>query len=101
MDWVQAGGLVQTVGGVCGALSFVGTLYLRGTFVTRELHQRSVATLEQRVTECERNADRETGEVKISLALMKGVTSRLDATTARLERQIDRMESIFLNERAG
>jgi len=100
MDWVQAGGFVQTVGGVCGALSSVGTLYLRGAFVTKEAHRRALAALEKRVGERERAADRETGEMKISIAEMKGVTGRLDATTQRLEKQIDRMEGIFLNERA-
>jgi hypothetical protein len=99
MDWVQASGFVQTVGGVCGALSFVGTLYLRGAFVTKDAHGRAMSALEKRVTERERAADRETGEMKISIAEMKGVTGRLDATTQRLEKQIDRMEGIFLNER--
>jgi len=37
--------------------------------------------------------------MKISIAEMKGVTGRLDATTQRLEKQIDRMEGIFLSER--
>jgi hypothetical protein len=101
MDWVQAGGFVQTIGGACGALSFLATLYLRGTFVTREAHQASFASLEERVTDCERSAHRETGAVKLSIAEIKGVTGRLDATTARLEKQIDRMEGIFLSERAG
>ena len=101
MDWVQAGGFVQTVGGACGALSFLGTLYLRGAFVTREEHRRAVAGLERRVTERERSAERETTEMKVSIAEMKGMTGRLDATTARLEKQIDRMEGIFLVERAG
>ena len=99
MDWAQAGGFVQTVGGVCGALSFVGTLYLRGAFVTKEAHQRVLAAFEKRLAERERWADRETGEMKISIAEMKGVTGRLDATTQRLEKQIDRMEGIFLSER--
>jgi hypothetical protein len=101
MDWVQAGGFVQTVGGACGALSFLATLYLRGTFVTREAHQRAFTALEERVTERERSAERETGSMKISIAEIRGVTGRLDATTARLEKQIDRLEGIFLAERAG
>ena len=98
MSWIELAAIFQVFGGVCGVAGLIGSLYLRSTFVPRKYFEEQLLRLEAQLTKAIAEHQHERSAMAVSIAEIKGVTDRLDATQAHLARQVDRMEGIFMRD---